>query len=391
MARLAGVHPATASRALNDDTRRLVHSETARRIEEAARTLDYRPDHVARSLKTRRSFAIGVVLPDLTNPLFPPIVRGIEDRLAIAGYVPLIGNTDNDDDREELVLARLEARQVDGLIVATARRRHPLLVEMARAGLPVVLVNRVIDGHRLPSVSIDDSWGIRAAVTHLAELGHRQIAHVGGPQDLSTGSGRLRGFHEGIDSAGLDADPDLVVLVESFSESAGFDGTCELLGRKRPITAIVAANDMLALGCLRAFAYLGLDCPREISLVGFNDMPFVDRVSPPLTTVGLPHYAVGTYAAELMLERIEDGAGPVKVLFLPPELVVRASTGPAPLASRAVSRTRAARSRIPALGETASSRPARPRPAGHRAARPAPLTVGDAGAAPTPRKRSATS
>ncbi|MHB1987790.1 MAG: LacI family DNA-binding transcriptional regulator [Acidimicrobiales bacterium] len=344
VARVAGVHPATASRALNQATRQLVNAETVRRIEEAARALEYRPDHLARSLKTRRSAAIGVVLPDLTNPLFPPIVRGIEDRLVTSGYVPLIGNTDNDDDRERLVLARLEARQVDGLIVATATRRHPPLVELARSGLPIVLINRVIDGHRLPSVSVDDSSGIRAAVEHLAGLGHHRIAHVAGPQDVSTGAGRYRGFRAGIDSAGLEDDPELIVFAETFSEAAGFEGACELLERRRPITAVVAANDMLALGCLRAFTRLGLRCPEDVSLVGFNDMPFVDRVSPPLTTVGFPHYDLGTYAAELVLERIDDADGPVKVLFLPPELVVRSSTGPAP----------------PDLGASGSSRKRRP-------------------------------
>ena len=329
VARLAGVHPGTASRALNQATRRLVGSDTLQRIEDAARQLDYRPDHLARSLKTRRSSVIGVVLPDLTNPFFPPIVRGIEDRLAAAGYAPLIGNTDNDEHREGIVLSRLEARQVDGLIVATARRIHPVLVETARSGLPIVLVNRVIDGHGLPSVSVDDSAGIRAAVAHLAELGHRLIAHLAGPQDVSTGAGRYRGFRSGIAAAGLEDDPELVVFAATFSEAAGYDGACQLLGRARP-TAIVAANDLLALGCLRAFAGLGLECPADVSLSGFNDMPFVDRLSPPLTTVGLPHYDLGTYAADLVLERIAEPDGPVKALFLPPALVVRSSTGPPP-------------------------------------------------------------
>jgi LacI family transcriptional regulator len=349
------VHPATASRALNQMTRNLVQAETVRRIEEAAQSLGYRPDHLARSLKTRRSATVGVVLPDLTNPLFPPIVRGIEDRLVTAGFVPLIGNTDNDEERERLVLERLEARQVDGLILATALRRSPLLVEIARTGLPVVLVNRVVEGHRLPSVSVDDSAGIRAAVAHLTELGHRRIAHIAAPQDLSTGLGRYRGFRAGVESAGLDDDAELVVFARSFSEPAGFESACELLQRGRPITAIVAANDMLALGCLRAFESFGLECPRDVSLVGFNDMPFVDRVSPPLTSVGFPHYLVGTYAAELMLERIEDGGGPVKVLFLPPELVVRASTAPPAAGRNAVSASSRRRARSGAKPATAAA------------------------------------
>ncbi|MHB1511044.1 MAG: substrate-binding domain-containing protein [Acidimicrobiales bacterium] len=264
------------------------------------------------------------------HPMFPPIVRGIEDRLVTSGYVPLIGNTDNDESRERLVLERLEDRQVDGLIVATARREHPRLVEIARSGLPVVLVNRVVDGHRLPSVSVDDSAGTRTAVSHLTGLGHRHIAHLAGPQELSTGAGRYLGFRTGLDLAGLESDEDLLIFAESFSEAAGFEGACELLRRARHVTAIVAANDMLALGCLRALSRAGLDCPRDVSLVGFNDMPFVDRVDPPLTTVGFPHYEVGTYAAGLVLERIENGRGPVKELFLAPKLVVRASTAQVP-------------------------------------------------------------
>lgn len=362
VARLAGVHPATASRALNEETRQLVHSETVRRIEEAARALDYRPDHVARSLKTRRSATIGVVLPDLTNPMFPPIVRGIEDRLVSSGYVPLIGNTDNDESRERLVLERLEARQVDGLIIATARRKHPRLVDIARSGLPVVLVNRVVDGHRLPSVSVDDSAGIQTAVGHLTGLGHRCIAHIAGPQELSTGAGRYRGFRTGIEAAGLVGDDELVVFAEAFSEAAGYAGGCELLRRRREVTAIVAANDMLALGCLRALVQAGLNCPRDVSLVGFNDMPFVDRVSPPLTSVGLPHYEVGTYAAELVLERIDDCRGPVKELFLAPRLVVRASTapvpaGPGPAGKGSRRRLAASAKELAAAGSRGSSRP----------------------------------
>lgn len=356
VARLAGVHPATASRALSEQTRQLVHFETVRRIQEAAKALDYRPDHLARSLKTRRSATIGVVLPDLTNPLFPPIVRGIEDRLASSGYVSLIGNTDNDDDRERLVLGRLKARQVDGLIVATARRRHPVLLEIADAGLPVVLVNRVVDGHRLSSVSVDGNLGARLAVTHLADLGHRRIAHIAGPQDLSTGVGRYKGYRAGMRFEGLDDDPELVVVAESFSEGAGCASATELLSREQGITAIVAANDMLALGCLRAFALAGLDCPGDLSLVGFNDMPFVDRVNPPLTTVGLPHYDVGTHAGELVLDRIEDGGAPVNELLLPPNLVVRASTAPLQAGRKTVAARRQSRRQVTA-GERSRSSP----------------------------------
>src|SRR4030088_355816 len=136
VAAAARVHPATASRALNPETRILVSEDTARRVAEAAAALGYRPNPVARSLRTRRSHTVGVLIPDLNNPLFPPIVRGLEDRLAAAGYVALIGNTDSDDERERMVFEQMRARHVDGLVLATARLRHPLLAEGGRPGVP---------------------------------------------------------------------------------------------------------------------------------------------------------------------------------------------------------------------------------------------------------------
>lgn len=330
VARLAGVHHATASRALNEETRGLVAEETARRVEEAARTLRYRPNHLARSLKTQRSSMVGVVVPDLTNPLFPPIVRGIEDRLDRHGYVALVGNTDDDDERERRVVEGMRARSVDGLIVATTHRHHHLLIEVARSGLALVLVNRVLEDRVLPSVSVDDQMGVRAAVSHLVDLGHRRIAHVAGPQQTSTGNRRYLGFLAGVESGGLDSDPALVAFAESYSEAEGFRCAGQLFASRRRFSAIVAGNDVLALGVLRAMTARGASCPRDCSVVGFNDIPLMDRISPPLTTIRLPHYDVGFQAAHLLLERIDDTATAVKILFLSPELVVRASTAPPP-------------------------------------------------------------
>ncbi|HXZ74162.1 MAG TPA: LacI family DNA-binding transcriptional regulator, partial [Streptosporangiaceae bacterium] len=163
----AGVHPATASRALSPETRLLVREDTARRVLEAAETLGYYPNPVARSLRTRRSHTVGVLIPDLTNPLFPPIVRGLEDRLAAAGYVALIGNTDGDGERERLVFGQMRARHVDGMVLATAHLSDPLLADAVRGGLPVVLMNRMAQDHSLDSVSVDNERGMRMAVAHL--------------------------------------------------------------------------------------------------------------------------------------------------------------------------------------------------------------------------------
>jgi LacI family transcriptional regulator len=330
VARLAGVHPGTASRALNDATRSLVKTETVERVLAAANVLGYKPNFLARSFKTRRTLSIGVIIPDINNPLFPPMVRGVEDRLAKAGYVALLANTENDPEREERIFEGMLGRQVDGLVLATARRDDPRLVELGRQGIPVVLVNRVVEDHAFSSVSVDDGAGIRMVVDYLAGLGHQRIAHVAGPQSLSTGFGRHRGFIASMGENGLTPDDSLVSVATSFSIAEGIRCATEVFGNPDPPTAIVAGNDMLALGCYTAADTAGLSCPDDISIVGFNDMPFMDRISPPLTTVRIPHHEIGTHAAELLLERIEHAGTPLKVLLLAPQLVVRGSTGPVP-------------------------------------------------------------
>jgi LacI family transcriptional regulator len=326
VARLADVHPGTVSRALNPETRRLVNEDTARRVLEAAAQLDYRPNPIARGLKTNRSFTIGVLVPDLTNPLFPPIVRGIQDRLEQAGYTPLIANTDNDRERERNDFEAMRARQVDGVITATARLDHGVLDEISAAGLPIVLVNRRFEDGLLSSSTVDDHEGARLAVTHLAELGHTRIAHLGGPQDVSTGHARYEGFMDGMQQAGIAVDPALVRCGTAFTESEGERACRELLdGGGRP-TAIVAGNDLMALGCYDVFAASGIGCPADVSVVGFNDMPFSERFSPPLSTIRIPHYDIGSAAAELLLERLQQPDAPARHVVQTPRLVVRSST-----------------------------------------------------------------
>jgi LacI family transcriptional regulator, galactose operon repressor len=332
VATAAGVHPATASRALNPETRILVSEDTARRVTAAASRLGYRPNPVARSLRTRRSHTVGVLIPDLNNPLFPPIVRGLEDKLAAAGYVALLGNTDADANRERVLFEQMRARHVDGFVLATATLHDRLLEEAAAAEVPVVLMNRLAQDYSFPSVSVDNEQGARMAVTHLAKLGHTRIAHIAGPQEASTGVSRLRGFRNGMASHGLDVDEDLIEYAGKYTVEEGARCCRELLARHGDsgFTAVAAANDMLAVGCYTALDEAGRPCPEEISVIGFNDMPFIDRLRPPLTTVRFPHYQLGTEAAQLLLERINGTETPVKILYLAPELVVRGSTAPYP-------------------------------------------------------------
>jgi LacI family transcriptional regulator len=326
VARLAEVHPGTVSRALNEQTRALVNQETAARVLRAADQLGYRPNPIARGLKTNRSYTVGVMIPDLTNPLFPPIVRGIEDQLGNAGYTPLIVNTDNDPERERSHIEAMLARQVDGFIAATARLDVELLHEAAAGGTPLVLVNRSLEDGSLPAVTVDDRRGIALAVDHVVKLGHRRIGHVAGPQNVSTGHRRYMGFLEAMAAEGLEVAGDYVSFADAFTESEGVRACRQVMAHAPRVTAIVAANDRLAIGCYDALDAQGLACPEDLSIVGFNDMPFIERLRPPLTSVRIPQREIGSVAADLLLEQLRDGAVPPREILLEPSLIVRGST-----------------------------------------------------------------
>jgi LacI family transcriptional regulator len=330
VAERAGVHPATVSRALSERTRHMVNAATAERVLAAANELGYRPNPIARSLKTNRTFTVAVLLPDLTNPLFPPMVRGIEDALAEAGFTALIANTDNHPDRALAALETMRIRQADGCIAATATRDDGLLADAA-GEMPMVLINRRVMTHAIPAVVADDRSGVRQAVEHLAALGHERIAHAAGPQWLSTGADRHEAFVAALRGVGLDPDPKLVSFGEGFTEEQGAACLNALLDAGAEFSALVAGNDLMALGCYDALVERGLTCPDDVSVVGFNDMPFADKFNPPLTTVRIPHYEMGRRAAGLLLERLAtDGTAPGDDIVLPVELVQRASTAPAP-------------------------------------------------------------
>jgi LacI family transcriptional regulator len=327
---VAKVHPGTVSRALNAQTRALVNQETAERVLRAAAELGYRPNPIARGLKTNRSYTIGVLIPDITNPLFPPILRGIEDRLEHAGYTSLIVNTDNAAERERRQLEAMRARQVDGFISATARLDRQVLAEIAAGNIPLVLVNRSLEDGSIPAVTVNDRQGIRLAVEHVAGLGHKRIGHIAGPQNTSTGHRRYLGFLEAMRAAGLPAPAADVSFSNWFTEEEGARACGELLDAGRELTAIVAANDLLAIGCYDALEARGLSCPGDISIVGFNDMPFVDRLRPPLTAVRVPQREIGTVAADLLLQRLADGSQSAREILLEPTLSIRGSTAPPP-------------------------------------------------------------
>jgi LacI family transcriptional regulator len=326
IAQRAGVHYSTVSRVLNPQTRTLVSEKVANKILKIAESMSYRRNPLAVGLKTSRSYTVGVIVPDLTNPVFPPIVRAVERTLGKEGYVTILADTDNSLDTERTILDSLRSRQVDGLLLATALLTDDIVKECQEHELPLVLVNRTVADEAVTSVVTNDVYGIRLVVEHLITLGHRKIAYLGGPLNTSTGKSRHEGFVTAMSAYRLKADPRIMIDCQSYTTEAGLAACRNLLQGKRSFSAIVAANDMLALGCYAAVGAAGLKCPEDISITGYNDMPFAEHFAPPLTTLRIPLTEIGVQAALLLLRRMRDPKASLPSVHLEPLLVVRGST-----------------------------------------------------------------
>lgn len=330
VARVANVHKATVSRALNAATRHQVSAATVERVERIAAELGYVANAMARGLRTSSSMTIGVVIPDLTNPFFPPIVRGIETYLQPRGYTVLLANTDSSEAIERAVLGSLLGRRVDGLIIASGVQQHQsALAEAYAAGVKAVMVNRDGGSVPYPLVTGNDASGIAEAVAHLTELGHRDLVHIAGPPELSTSATRSAAFLEATRTVrARRAD---IVEAGALTVEAGQRAMDAIVEAGHPCpSGVIAGNDLIALGVLRSLREHGLACPAEVSVVGFNDITFAEDFWPPLTTVNVPTHEMGVEAARLLLDAIASGSQEPATLLLPTHLVVRGSTGSAP-------------------------------------------------------------
>lgn len=334
VAREAGVHISTASRALNPRTASIVSPETVERVAEVADKLGYRPHPLARGLRTNRTMSVGVIIPDVENPLFGPIIAGIESVLVVEGYSVLIGNADRDPTSADSLVDDMLERHVDGVIMATTSRDVSETMRRAQRELTMVLVNRSVDDDSIPAIVGDDHAGIGLAVRHLRELGHEHIGHVAGPSWVSTGADRRQAFLSWMSTVGLEADPDLIEVAEWYQVDPGTAAALTLLGRHPDLTAIVAANDLLGLGCYRAVRSMGKFIGVDISITGYNDMPLLDLMQPPMTAVRVPYRQMGANAANMLLSLIAgEDVSPGRVL-LKPTLAIRSSTAPPAASSR---------------------------------------------------------
>lgn len=336
IARATGVHVSTVSRALDPVERKNITPELVARIQATAEQLDYRPNRVAFGLRTNRTMTVGIVIPDITNPIFPPILRGIESILEPLGYASIIVNTDSERDREVRLLDVLRDRGVDGIIHAAVLRSDPSIARVAQDGVPVVTLNRRVEDSTIPYVINDEEMGVCEMLRHLRELGHRRIAHLAGPQDLSTGQLRLAAFRNSAKRMSIQVEPELIIAATRFDEEEGARCMRNLLSNRRDFTAVLCANDRLALGSIDVLRENGIDCPSDVSVSGFNDMPFLQLARPKLTTVRIQQYSAGSTAAAILLRLIDavpDDQIPIETV-LPVELMIRDSTGPAPAQRR---------------------------------------------------------
>jgi DNA-binding LacI/PurR family transcriptional regulator len=326
VAALARVSASTVSHVLNGT--RSVSESTRRRVLVAIDELGYRQNLLAKSLKTQRTFSIGLLISDIQNPFFTSVVRGVEDVALRRGYHLFLCNTDEDPAREDEYVTELSKKRVDGLIVASAAPRHNDAERLQAGNIPFVFMDREVEGVDADAVRVDNRLGMRLIAEHLVELGHERIGMVSGPLDRASGFERYRGLKAALAELKVDLD-DTLVRFGDFRTASGREGASDLLQHSPSPTALIVANNQMTLGALLVIQEMELKIPGDISIVGFDDPEWAPLVSPPLTTLAQPTYEMGVKAAQMLLDRIgEEREDPKRRLLLKPWLIIRSSTAP---------------------------------------------------------------
>jgi LacI family transcriptional regulator len=330
VARMAGVSAMTVSRVINGEPR--VKDETRRRVESAVAALGYVPNGIARGLARRKTKTIGVIVPDIANPFFTLVVRGAEDVAWRAGYHVILCNTQTDLARERGHLDDMLAFQVEGVLIApVSDRSAPQLRALARSQTPFVLIDRSLPGFHGDLVQGDSVAGARLLVEHLIGLGHRRIAMITEPDDVSTARDRVRGYQEALEAAGIELRPDFVAESSAIHPRLARDAALQLLDLPDPPTAIFALNNIAASGIAEAARERGLAIPGDLGLVCFDDIELASRLDPFLTVLAQPAETFGTIGMQLLLDRLSGQVSERgRTVVLPGELVVRASAAVRP-------------------------------------------------------------
>lgn len=326
VAALAGISYTTVSHVLNKT--RPVSEQVRLKVEAAIVELDYVPSAVARSLRARSTATIGLLVPNSVNPYFAELARGIEDCCERNGYCVILCNSDDNPQKQRSYLRLLLEKRIDGLIVASVGEDRDLLDSLACVRTPMVIVDRALEGVPADLVRIDHEHGAYLAIRHLLELGHTDIACIGGPTDTGVGQLRLAGFHRAMAEARVSVDPRRLLQCD-FTSEGGYQAAARLL-EGLPPTAIFAGNDMIGFGVLRAAAERNFSVPGQLSVIGFDDIQLSRYVYPALTTVGQSIRELGESAAEVLLLRIASPQRQAEQRIVAPKIVLRESTGARP-------------------------------------------------------------
>ncbi len=324
VAKLAGVAPITASRVINNSG--YASDEVRQRVEQAAEQLGYVPNIIARSLRSRKTHTLALVLTDITNPFWTTVARGVEDAAHEAGFNLILCNSDESPQKQENYLETLIQKRVDGILLVPVESDPEQVSALDQQKVPYVLLDRPVPGVQADQVWCDSEDGANQLVKSLISQGHTRIAFLGGPEEVATTSARLQGYRRALKEAGLGKGFEIVYFGK-FSLESGYEMTKKAITCQPAPSAIFASNNFIAIGALRAFHDCGVAVPEDISIVGFDDLPTAMIVRPFLTAAVQPAYLMGHMAAEYLLKRLTGKAKHAfKSIVLPVEIIHRNST-----------------------------------------------------------------
>lgn len=328
VAKRAGVSMMTVSRVINNSG--YISQETRQRVEQAISDLGYVPNALARSLRFKQTKTLALILTDITNPFFTTVARGVEDAASEQGFSVMFCNTDESQADEAEYLNVIVQKQVDGVLLVPAESAPDSARFLRERNVPFVVLDRRIRGDEVDNVRGDSEQGAYDLTRHLLSLGHRRIGMLSGPSIVTTAADRVAGFRRALVEAGVPVD-DHLILEGSYSLDGGYTLAEQMLRLDPHPTALVAANNFIAIGALRALRAAGLRVPHDLSLVAFDDLPASMVIDPFITVVSQPAYEMGQKATALLLERLAgDGPDTPQEIILPTQLIVRESSGPPP-------------------------------------------------------------
>jgi LacI family transcriptional regulator len=322
VANLAGVHPSTVSRVINNDSR--ISEKTKNKVLLIIKKLGYTPNAIARGLKTKRTNTLGMLIPDITNPFFAEIARGVEDAANKNNFNVILCNTDDKLKKERTYLEILRGKRVDGLILGTAHIRDKSILELEKKKFPYILVSRNIEGLDKNCVIVDDVAGGIIVTEYLIKLGHRRIAHITGPLKTRSALNRLKGYKLALKKYEIEYRDELAGQGD-FRIKGGYQVMKRFLKLPEPPTAIFAANDLLALGAIQVIQKKKYHIPEDFCIIGFDDIRLASFVYPPLTTIRQPMLEMGAIAVKMLLKIIEEGEFNQRKIVLKPKLIIRES------------------------------------------------------------------